>query len=174
MNNNTFVHKYIKSLISKDDVCIDMTLGNGNDSLLLCEYAKKVYGFDISKTAIENSKNRLSNFNNIEYINDNHINVDEYVKERIRLAIFNLGYLPYSDENSVTKAEETLIAFEKVYKLLQEDGYIIITFYLGHKGGKEEYYLLDDYINKNRLLILETYRQDKLDSPITYIIKKTN
>lgn len=174
MNNNTFVHKYIKSLISKDDVCIDMTLGNGNDSLLLCECAKKVYGFDISKTAIENSKNRLSNFNNIEYINDNHINVDEYVKERIRLAIFNLGYLPYSDENSVTKAEETLIAFEKVYKLLQEDGYIIITFYLGHKGGKEEYYLLDDYINKNRLLILETYRQDKLDSPITYIIKKTN
>ena len=174
MNNNTFVHKYIKSLISKDDVCIDMTLGNGNDSLLLCEYAKKVYGFDISKTAIENSKNRLSNFNNIEYINDNHINVDEYVKERIRLAIFNLGYLPYSDENSVTKAEETLIAFEKVYKLLQIDGYIIITFYLGHKGGKEEYYLLDDYINKNRLLILETYRQDKLDSPITYIIKKTN
>lgn len=174
MNNNTFVHKYIKSLISKDDVCIDMTLGNGNDSLLLCECAKKVYGFDISKTAIENSKNRLMNYSNIEYINDNHINVDEYIKERIRLAIFNLGYLPYSDENSVTKAEETLIAFEKVYKLLQIDGYIIITFYLGHKGGKEEYYLLDDYITKNRLLILETYRQDKLDSPITYIIKKTN
>lgn len=174
MNNNTYIHKYIKPLINKDDICLDMTLGNGNDSLLLCELAKKVYGFDISKVAIENSKNRLKKFSNIEYINDNHVNVDDYIKGNVKLAIFNLGYLPHSDEITITKAEETLIAFEKVYKLIQNDGYIIITFYLGHKGGKEEYYLLDDYINKNRLLVLETYRQDKLDSPITYIIKKTN
>lgn len=174
MNNNTFIHKYIKPLINKEDVCLDMTLGNGNDSLLLCELSKKVYGFDISNTAINNSKQRLVNYNNIEYINDNHINVDEYVHEPVKLAIFNLGYLPHGNENIITKAEETLIAFERVYKLIETNGYIIITFYLGHKGGKQEYYLLDEYINKNRLLILETYRQDKLDSPITYIIKKTN
>lgn len=174
MNNNTFIHKYIKPLVNKNDVCLDMTLGNGNDSFLLCDLAKKVYGFDISKRAIESSKQRLNKYNNIEYINDNHINVDDYILEPIKLAIFNLGFLPHSDEISVTKAEETLIAFEKVYKLIQKDGYIIVTFYLGHKGGKEEYYLLDEYINKNRLLILETYKQEKIDSPITYIIKKTN
>lgn len=172
MNNNTFVHKYIKPLISKNDICIDMTLGNGNDSQLLTELSKKVYGFDISLQAINNSKQRLKDKDNIEYILDNHINVDKYVKEKIKLIIFNLGYLPYSEDTNITKANETLIAFKKAYKLLQTNGYLIITFYLGHKGGKDEYYLLTNYINKNKFLILETYKQDKIDSPVTYIIKK--
>lgn len=174
MNNNTFVHKYIKPLINKDDITIDMTLGNGLDSELLAKLSRKVYGFDVSEEAINKSKLRLSNFNNIEFINDNHINVDKYVKDKVKLVIFNLGYLPHSDNTSITKADETLIAFKKAYDLLVDNGYIIITFYIGHKGGKDEYYLLEDYINKNRFLVLETYRQDKPDSPITYVIKKTS
>lgn len=172
MNNNTFVHKYIKSLIHNNDVCVDLTLGNGNDSELLCRLAKKVYGFDISKEAITNSKNRLKEYHNIEFILDNHININKYVKERINLAIFNLGYLPHSDDHNITKAEETLIAFTKTYDLLVDNGYIVITFYIGHKGGKDEYYLLDKYIVENNIKVIDKYKQDKIDSPITYIIKK--
>lgn len=172
MNNNTFVHKYIRPLINEDSICVDMTLGNGLDSELLCKYCKKVYGFDISIEAIENSKQRLKNYSNIEYINDNHINIDKYINTNIDLAVFNLGYLPHSQNTNITKADETLIAFRKAYKLLKENGYIIITFYIGHIGGKQEYYLLDKYIKDNSLNIIEKYKQDKLDSPITYIIKK--
>ena len=171
MNNNTFVHKYIKSLVTKDDICVDMTLGNGFDALLLCQLSKKVYGFDISKQAITNSQKRLIDYHNIEFINDNHVNVDKYVK-KAKLFIYNLGYLPHGDRQIITKAQETLISFKKAYEILDRNGYIIITFYVGHKGGKDEYYLLDDYIFKNNILVLERYRQDKLDSPITYIIKK--
>lgn len=172
MNNNTFVHKYIKTLIRPNDICVDLTLGNGNDSELLCKLANKVYGFDISSEAITNSKNRLKDYHNIDYILDNHINIDKYIKENINLAIFNLGYLPHSEDHNITKADETLIAFKKTYELLSDEGYIIITFYLGHKGGKDEYYLLDKYIKDNDIKIIEKYRQDKIDSPITYIIKK--
>ena len=172
MNNNTYVHKYIKSLISLDDVCLDMTLGNGNDTLFLSKLAKKVYGFDIQEQAIINSKEKLKNVNNVELILDNHINIDKYIKDKVKLVIFNLGYLPNSDNTIITKADETLIAFKKAYELLEDNGYLIISFYVGHIGGKQEYYLLDRYINDNKLLVLEKYRQDKLDSPITYIIKK--
>lgn len=172
MNNNTFIHKYIKPLISKDDICVDMTLGNGNDTLFLSSLAKKVIGFDIAIEAINNSKEKLKDVDNVILINDNHINVDRYVKEKVKLFIFNLGYLPHSQNDTITKADETLIAFKKAYDLLKTKGYIIITFYLGHRGGKDEYYLLDDYIKKNRIPIMETYRQDKNNSPITYIIKK--
>lgn len=172
MNNNTFVHKYIKPLINHNDICVDMTLGNGLDSELLCKYAKKVYGFDVSIEAINNSKQRLSSFNNIEYIHDNHINVERYVKEKVKLSIFNLGYLPHSSDTNTTKANETLLAFKKIYELTSTNGYIVITFYIGHIGGKQEYYTVTNYIKENKFLILETYRQDKIDSPITYIIKK--
>ena len=96
MNNNTFIHKYIKPLVSKDDICVDMTLGNGNDTLFLSSLAKKVIGFDIAIEAINNSKEKLKDVDNVILINDNHINVNSYVKEKVKLFIFNLGYLPHS------------------------------------------------------------------------------
>jgi methylase of polypeptide subunit release factors len=172
MNNNTFVHKYIRPLIGKDDIVADMTAGNGNDTLFLARYAKTVYAFDISEEAIRRSREKTAECDNVVLIHDNHINIDRYIKEKIRLFIFNLGYLPSSQETRITKAEETLIAFDKAYSLLEEKGYIVITFYIGHKGGKDEYYLLKDHIKKNRFQIIETYSQNKIDSPITYIIRK--
>jgi len=172
MNNNTFVHKYISSLICKDDICVDMTIGNGNDTLLLCKLAKYVYGFDVQEDAIVNTNNRLKEYNNYQLFLDSHINVDKYVKDKVKLFIFNLGYLPNSENKTITKADDTLMAFKKAYDLLIDKGYIVISFYIGHKGGKDEYYLLDKYIKENSLHLIESYRQDKLNSPITYIIKK--
>jgi len=171
MNNNTFVHKYIKPLINKDDICVDMTMGNGFDTIYLSELAKYVYSFDILPEALDSTKQKLTR-DNVRLILDNHINIDKYINNLIKLFIFNLGYLPHSENKTITKPQDTLCAFKKAYDLLENNGYIVITFYLGHLGGKDEYYLLDSYIQNKNLNIIEKYRQDKLDSPITYIIKK--
>ena len=40
MNNNTFVHKYIKGLINNNDEVVDMTMGNGFDTLFLANISK--------------------------------------------------------------------------------------------------------------------------------------
>ncbi len=172
MNNNTFIHKYISSLITKDDICADMTCGNGNDTLFLLKKAKLVYAFDISEEAIESTRSRTKGFQNLILIHDSHVNADIHIKDRLKLAIFNLGYLPYAENPSITKANDTLVAFRKTYELLEDNGYLVITFYLGHKGGRDEYYLLDDHIKKNSLFVQERYSQDRINSPITYIIKK--
>ncbi|MBQ6334021.1 MAG: class I SAM-dependent methyltransferase [Erysipelotrichaceae bacterium] len=172
MNNNTFVHKYIKPLIRKDDLVVDMTAGNGNDTLFLSKLAGKVIAFDISKEAIRRCKEKLKDCDNVVLINDDHVSIDKYLQEKARLFIFNLGYLPNSDEKTITQAEKTLIAFKKAYELLEDKGYLIVTFYRGHKGGKDEYYLLSEHINKNRFHIYETYCQPKLDAPVTVIIRK--
>ena len=175
MKNNTFVHKYIKPLINKNDIVVDMTVGNGNDTLFLCGLAKEVIGFDIQKEAIEKTSLKTKEYNNLTLINDNHINIDKYLNKKIKLFIFNLGYLPNSDSNIITNKEDTLIAFKKAYDLLIDDGYIIITFYLGHIGGKDEYYLLDKYIKENNIRVIETYKEHKnLNEPVNYIIKKTS
>ncbi|MBO4920249.1 MAG: class I SAM-dependent methyltransferase [Erysipelotrichaceae bacterium] len=172
MNNNTFVHKYIRSLIHPEDLTVDMTAGNGNDTLFLSELSKEVIAFDISAEAIRRTKERIKERNNVALIHDSHVNVDRYVNRKVRLFIFNLGYLPHSEETTPSKADDTLLAFQKAYELLEENGYIVITFYLGHRGGKDEFYLLDGYIRKNRFQITETYSQNKIDSPVTYIIRK--
>ena len=173
MNNNTFVHKYIRPLIGKDDIVVDMTAGNGNDTLFLARYAKTVYAFDISEEAIRRSREKTAECDNVILIYDNHIHIDRYIKEKIRLFVFNLGYLPSSEETRITKAEETLISFDRAYSLLEEKGYIVITFYLKHPGGRDEYYLLDRYIQTEKIAIIDSYKQDKQDAPITYIIKKS-
>lgn len=172
MKNNTFIQKYLKSIITKDDVVCDMTLGNGNDSYYLSSLAKKVYGFDINPLAIERSKDKLIGVNNVSIINDSHFNFDLYVNEKIKLFIFNLGYLPNANEDTITKADITLETFKKAYEYL-DSGYIVITFYIGHLGGLDEYYILDKYICDNNIVVLEKYREYKKDlEPITYIIKK--
>lgn len=172
MNNNTFVHKYLKPLINDESICVDMTAGNGNDTLFLSNLAKKVYAFDISNIAIKNTKEKVKNKNNVILIHDNHTNIDSYINEDIDFVIYNLGYLPNYDIKSITNKDDTLNSFIKAYRLLKNNAYIVITFYLAHEGGKDEYYLLDKYINDNKLKVIEKYRQDKLYSPITYIIKK--
>ena len=173
MNNNTFIHKYIKPLLNKNDNVVDMTLGNGNDTYFLSPLVNKVIAFDIDEKAINISKERCQKFNNIVYINDNHNNIDKYINEEISLFIFNLGYLPNSEIRFITNKDDTLIAYQKAYDLLKDKGYIIITFYLGHKGGKDEYYLLDKYIQKKRHLVLTKYlNYNHIDESITYIIQK--
>lgn len=173
MKTNTFVHKYLKGLINKDDEVVDMTVGNGNDTYLLCKLAKRVIGFDINEEAINNTKERIKEFDNYELILDNHINVDKYIKNKMKLFIFNLGYLPHSQNPTTTKGAETLVAFKKAYDLLMNNGYIIITFYVGHKGGFDEYYLLNKYFNENNILVIEKYQaKSSILEPITFIIKK--
>ena len=173
MNNNTFIHKYLKPLIGKDDICADMTAGNGNDTLFLAKLARKVYAFDIAEEAITNTRKRTAGFDNVILIRDTHANADTYIKEPVRLFIFNLGYLPYSGKPSITNGEETLKAFRKAYQMLERGGYIAITFYFGQAGGLEEYLLVSGHIQENGIFVMERYSQDRPNSPLTLIIRKS-
>ena len=58
-----------------------------------------------------------------------------------------------------------------IYKKIWDD--IILQYILTSSTHNTFIFWLDDYIKKNRLQILEAYVQDKIDSPITYIIYKS-
>lgn len=172
MNNSTFIHKYFRSLISSDDISVDMTMGNGNDTYYLSKLSKKVYAFDIQDEALLSTKQRCRDLSNIIYIKDNHLNFDKYIKENVRLFVFNLGYLPGSDADIITESDNTLKTFIKAYEYLK-DGYIAITFYRGHKGGNDEFVRIDDYIKKHGIFLQEKYREYKhANEPLSYIIRK--
>ena len=67
-----------------------------------------------------------------------HEKLSEYVKEPIKAAIFNLGYLPKTDKSVVTKADTTLTALDALTNQLVVGGRIAIMIYYGHEGGMEE------------------------------------
>lgn len=153
-NNAVNIAKYIcENTLKLGDTAVDCTLGKGNDSILLADLVGnmgKVFSFDIQKEAINKTKEKLKEFSfeNIIFINDGHENLDKYVEEKVKLFIFNLGYLPGKDHNITTKAETTLRALKKALNLLDNNGIVLLVIYHGHKNGKEEKVVLDEFTSK--------------------------
>ena len=175
-NSLKMSHKVIEECVNCTSVVIDATCGAGNDTLFLAKLAKKVYAFDIQLDAINKTKEKCANFNNITYINDSHENVLMYVSDMVDAAIFNLGYLPKSNHAIFTKSASTIKAINAILSILNEGGRISIVAYPGFKEGKEEKEALEEYL---KTLDQKTYNAPKYeflnqinDPPILYVIER--
>ncbi|MCI5746147.1 MAG: class I SAM-dependent methyltransferase [Erysipelotrichaceae bacterium] len=135
-----FAHSLIKNHINNDDIFIDMTIGNGKDTLYLCQNCKFVYGFDIQQLALDNTKKLLNNNNLTNYSLHllSHDLFDEIIDFKVKGFIFNLGYLPCGNKIITTKANTTILALKKALDYLLPKGIIVIVVYPGHEEGKNE------------------------------------
>lgn len=131
-------HSYWKGHLQATDTAVDMTCGNGHDTLYLCELLPhgSVIGFDIQRQAIEKTRELTKDCSNVRLIHGSHTGVDQVSSPR--LVVYNLGYLPGGDKSVVTRVESTLESLEKALKILAPDGAISITCYPGHEEGERE------------------------------------
>ena len=178
--------EFSKTLLQKaaqlGDNVIDATCGNGNDTLFLANLVGgrgHVYAFDIQPEAIQATKNKLiaSNIdNNVTVINDGHENVTRYIQCKISAAIFNLGYLPGSDQTITTHANTTWKAITNILPLLKIGGIIILVIYHGHEAGKHERTELEHLITTLDSTTTQTLRYEflnKQSAPYIIAIEKT-
>ncbi|MDR3543945.1 MAG: class I SAM-dependent methyltransferase [Desulfosporosinus sp.] len=147
---NTFINAIeisktiCKLKLRNGDIAVDCTMGNGHDTAFLCQLVGekgKIYAFDVQESAIINTKKKLQELNLLEraeLILDDHQNIDKYIKENVKLVIFNLGYLPGGNHEITTKKETTLEALQKCLELLEPNGIILCVIYPGHENGKLE------------------------------------
>ena len=142
-------HDFLAQVITKDDVVVDATMGNGHDTLFLAKLAKQVYAFDIQEQALEKTSQRLqeAGLSNAELILQGHETVDQFVTE-VKAAIFNLGYLPSADKSIITQPQTTLEALEKLCQILVKGGRIAIMIYYGHEGGDIERDAVLDFVSQ--------------------------
>lgn len=173
MKVTTYSHKYLKEILKADMIGTDLTCGGGNDTRFLADHIHKVYAFDIQDEAIKRTKEKTKDYQNIVYICASHATLDKYIDEKIDVAMFNLGYLPYSDENIKTDSLTTIKALEKLYPLLSERALVSIIFYRGHEGGFKEYYDVTKYLSSSPYKVLERYEEYKNPfEPVVYILTK--
>ena len=99
--------RFIKEQVSPGDLCIDATMGNGNDTLLLstlCGKDGRVIAFDIQEQAVKSTKERLSKADapdNYTLLLESHTQMSSYAKENsVSCITFNLGYLPGGDHGN--------------------------------------------------------------------------
>lgn len=172
----------LKSKIKENDICVDATMGNGNDTLFLKKCIGidgKIYAFDIQKQALINTKTKLEEanlYNNVHLINDGHQNINKHIKENINFIIFNLGYLPKGDKTIITKKETTIKAIKESLKLLSKKGIMCIMSYYGHEGGLDEKNSLINFLENLNYLEYNIIKLDFLNKknspPILFLIEK--
>lgn len=142
-------HDFLAQVITKDDVVVDATMGNGHDTLFLAKLAKQVYAFDIQEQALEKTSQRLqeAGLTNVELLLQGHETVDQFVIE-VKAAIFNLGYLPSADKSIITQPQTTIEALDKLFQMLVKGGRIAIMIYYGHEGGDIERDSVMDFVSQ--------------------------
>ena len=151
-----YVHNLIDSYIKKNDIVIDATVGNGKDTLYLCDTVTngKVFGFDIQEEAIMRTDKLLleNHKNNYELFQESHEKMDEVLENyrgKVSLVLFNLGYLPNGDKRITTNYKTTINAITKALKMIHDKGMILIVIYPGHEKGREESVEIKKFLNDN-------------------------
>ncbi|WP_081657832.1 class I SAM-dependent methyltransferase [Sporosarcina ureae] len=145
--------RLITERVQPGDTVVDATAGNGNDTLFLADLVGdegRVFAFDIQQQALETTEQHLGELaSRATLIHDSHANVRQYVEGEISGAMFNLGYLPYSEDPSIiTTPSSTIAALDALLGIMKKSGIITITVYDGHEGGAEERDALLDYVSK--------------------------
>lgn len=174
-----YVHNLIDSYIKENDIVIDATIGNGNDTLYLSKVVDngKVFGFDIQEDAIKNTKNLLdkNNCHNYELFLSSHNKMSSVLSDylgKVSLVLFNLGYLPNGDKTITTNYETTIEAIEESFKLIHKMGMILVVIYPGHESGKIESEKIHEYLDKNNINYIEYHNTDNVIAPYLIEIKK--
>ena len=179
-----FSHEMILSENLENGLFIDATAGNGHDTLFLAQHIEKgskILAFDIQKSAILQTRQLLQKYDlapKVTCILDSHANISNYLEqdELVRLAIFNLGYLPGSDKKIITTPPSTLEAIQILLDRLEKKGKIIVVSYYGHNGGLEEKDSVEELITalpQKEWSVLKYQFINQINCPpICYVIEK--
>ena len=149
------VHDMLIKLIEAEDRVIDATVGNGHDTLFLAKQGAHVIGFDIQEAAILKTKERIEGAgveSNVTLKKMGHEQMLEVIPEnwlgKVKLVMFNLGYLPGGNKSVITKRNTTLEALDAAARTLQDGGWLSIVLYPDHPGGSEEADAVLDWVEQ--------------------------
>lgn len=177
-----YARTLLEMSICEGDIAVDATAGNGHDTLYLANLVGDdgyVYAFDVQKEAVDATLHRLLD-NSLEHraivLNDGHENVANYIHKPVSAAIFNLGYLPGSNHEIVTKPNTTIQAIESLLQLLKVGGMIVLVVYHGHEGGKDERDEVIRYVSdlpqKHVHVLRYEFMNQKNDPPFIIALEK--
>lgn len=143
-------HKQWQLIVRPGDIVIDATCGNGHDSLVLArlaltEESGSLIAIDLQQEAIDAAKERLAReltsaqFSRVEFHIGCHSSFPGHlIPSTVKLAAYNLGYLPGGDKKVTTLSQSTLMSIQNAMELIQDGGLISIACYPGHSAGKVE------------------------------------
>ncbi len=170
-----FSKKLLTAALSNGSIAIDATVGNGNDTAQLARMVGptgRVYGFDVQKAALEHTAARLEHdgyADRVQLIHKGHESLNDAIDSdhvgKIQAVVFNLGFLPGSDESLITTPKNTLAALDASLQVLAPGGLISVICYTGHPGGAQEEQCVHAWCAKLDFNEYRVLRYDILNKP---------
>ncbi|MCI7813107.1 MAG: class I SAM-dependent methyltransferase [Lachnospiraceae bacterium] len=169
--------------VKPGDLCIDATMGKGNDTELLCRLVGEsghVHAFDIQQEALCLTQKRLEHSSLLSRCSlhlCSHTQMDQYVApETVSCIVFNFGYLPTGDHTVCTHADTSLLAIKSGLSLLKKGGLMSLCIYSGGDTGFEERDAILSFLktldSRKYLVILSQYYNRPNHPPIPALIRK--
>ncbi|WP_062047654.1 class I SAM-dependent methyltransferase [Bacillus sp. JCM 19034] len=152
-----FARSLLENALQNGDFAVDCTIGNGHDTVFLAKLVGNtghIYGFDIQEDAILQTQQRLEKeqLNHVSLFHCGHEQIATKLRaeslQKVKAAIFNLGYLPGGDKSIVTRGETTILAIEALLEYMPKGGTIVLVIYHGHCEGKEEKKIIESYVTQ--------------------------
>lgn len=146
----------LRRFLLPGDTVVDATMGNGHDTLMLCQLVGEngfVHAFDVQPQAVENTQKRLDEAGVSAWAHlhlSGHEHMAEFVTGPVQAIMFNLGWLPGGDKHITTLWKTTQTAVAAALKLLAIGGVCIICVYPGHEAGDYEREQLGQYLSHIR------------------------
>jgi predicted methyltransferase len=137
----------LRAHLRPGDWAVDLTAGNGHDTLTLAEVVGvegRVWAFDLQAEAIDSTRRRLESagvVDRVRLIRADHAGWAAHASEavgRLAAVVANLGYLPGGDHARTTRADSTVAALESAWPGLRSGGLLLVLVYRGHPAGAEE------------------------------------
>lgn len=144
---------YMIRTIRSGDVVVDATMGNGKDTLFLCELVGAnghVYAFDVQPEAVERTRERVKEAGfepRTTLLLAGHETMAEHIREPVQAVMFNLGWLPGAEHIVTTRTETTLKAVGAALELIAPGGIVTVCVYPGHEEGMRELEALKEYVS---------------------------
>lgn len=177
-------HELFKLQVKSEGLYIDATMGNGYDTLFLCELAGesgKVLAFDVQKQAIMCTTKLLQEHhveNRAELYLDSHENMGKYAEpETVDGIYFNFGYLPNGNHKLATKAEISVKAIQKGLELLKKGAVMALCIYSGGDTGFEEKNQILEclkHLDSRKYVVIVNHYYNRINNPPipAFVVKK--
>ena len=149
-------HQLLREVLQEGDRAVDLTAGNGHDTLFLWQQVGPgglVVSSDIQVAALDATEARLTaagatvrrcrqwdaadfDLSGVQLVQICHSRLE--LSQPLRGVLANLGYLPGGDKDLVTSTETTVAALNSSLAALEEGGRLVVVLYPGHQGGGQE------------------------------------
>jgi predicted methyltransferase len=153
-----WVRSLLAPALCPGDLAVDLTAGNGHDTLFLCRSVGctgRVLAFDVQRRALRQTAARLGAEGlhpvfvsdsdprpgrepGVYLIQDCHARLAGYLPAAPSAVVANLGYLPGGDHTVMTQPDTTLAALRAALESLRCGGRLAVVVYVGHAGGEAE------------------------------------